>query len=34
VSATSLQQLDDLVKATELELSKQEIEELAGASKA
>lgn len=34
VSATSLQQLDELVKATELELSKQEIEELASASKA
>ncbi|WP_349844326.1 aldo/keto reductase [Pantoea dispersa] len=33
VSATSLQQLDELVKATELELSKQEIEELASASK-
>ena len=33
VSATSLQQLDELVKATELELSKPEIEELASASK-
>lgn len=32
VSATSLQQLDELVKATELQLSKQEIEELARAS--
>ncbi|ADD75542.1 aryl-alcohol dehydrogenase-like predicted oxidoreductase [Pantoea sp. PA1] len=34
VSATSLQQLDELVKATELALSKQEIEELSRASKA
>ncbi|WP_410515805.1 aldo/keto reductase [Pantoea allii] len=34
VSATSLQQLDELVKATELMLSKQEIEELSRASKA
>lgn len=34
VSATSLQQLDELVKATELVLSKQEIEELSRASKA
>ncbi|NIE70601.1 aldo/keto reductase [Pantoea sp. Acro-807] len=32
VSATSLAQLDELVKATQLELSKQEIEELARAS--
>ena len=32
VSATSLAQLDELVKATRLELSKQEIEELARAS--
>ncbi|MGX9238018.1 aldo/keto reductase [Pantoea ananatis] len=34
VSATSLQQLDELVKAAELALSKQEIEELSRASKA
>ena len=34
VSATSLEQIDELVKATELQLSKQEIEELATASKA
>lgn len=34
VSATSLQQLDELVMATELALSKQEIEELSRASKA
>lgn len=34
VSATSLPQLDELVKATELSLSKQEIEELSRASKA
>lgn len=34
VSATSLEQIDELVKATELQLSKQEIEELASASKA
>lgn len=34
VSATSLPQLDELVKATQLELSKQEMEELASASKA
>ncbi|MGK3116176.1 aldo/keto reductase [Candidatus Pantoea formicae] len=34
VSATSLEQIDELVKATELHLSKQEIEELATASKA
>ncbi|TWD38996.1 aldo/keto reductase [Pantoea sp. SJZ147] len=34
VSATSLQQLDELIKATELMLSKQEIEELSRASKA
>jgi len=34
VSDTSLQQLDELVKATELALSKQEIEELSRASKA
>ncbi|NIG21638.1 aldo/keto reductase [Pantoea sp. Al-1710] len=34
VSATSLEQINELVKATELELSKQEIEELASASKA
>ncbi|WP_367143460.1 aldo/keto reductase [Pantoea stewartii] len=33
VSATSLSQLDELVKATELTLSKQEIEELSQASK-
>ncbi|MDF2784544.1 MAG: alcohol dehydrogenase [Pantoea eucrina] len=33
VSATSLAQLDELVKATQLELSKQEIEELARASR-
>ncbi|WP_065648904.1 aldo/keto reductase [Pantoea eucrina] len=33
VSATSLSQLDELVKATQLELSKQEIEELARASR-
>ena len=33
VSATSLQQLEELVRATQLELSKQEIEELSRASK-
>ncbi len=34
VSATSLQQLEELVQATQLELSKQEIEELSRASQA